>query len=102
VLTVLELPPGSEGALPPPLKTTSLNLSTTGLLVRASELPIATRVRIELELEPGEPLVVTGVIVREVSDEKGICLDELARGDQNRLSRYVTEKQRAELRMARA
>jgi PilZ domain len=103
VVTMLAPPPGAEGAPPAPLSTTSLNLSTTGLLVRAAELPLGARVRVELELEPGEPaLVVTGLIVREVRDEKGICIEELARPDQNRLSRYITEKQRAELRMARA
>jgi len=39
--------------------------------------------------------------VREVGDEKGICIDEISRADQNRLNRYVTEKQRAELRLNR-
>jgi hypothetical protein len=103
VVTVLALPPGAEGSLPGPLKTSSLNLSTTGLLVRAAEVATGTRVRVELEMEPGEPpLVVTGRVVREVGDERGICIDEISRPDQNRLSRYVTEKQRAELRMARA
>jgi hypothetical protein len=103
VVTVLALPPGAEGALPGPLKTSSLNLSTTGLLVRAGEVATGTRVRVELEMEPGEPpLVVTGRVVREVGEERGICIDEISRPDQNRLSRYITEKQRAELRMARA
>jgi PilZ domain len=103
VVTTLELPPGAEGGVPAPLKTSSLNLSTTGLLVRAGELATGTRVRVELEMEPGEPpLVVTGHVVREVGEERGICIDEISRPDQNRLSRYITEKQRAELRMARA
>jgi PilZ domain len=103
VVTVLALPPGAEGTPPAPLKTTSLNVSTTGVLVRAAELALGTRVRVELELEPGEPpLVVTGLVVREVGDERGIRIDEISRPDQNRLSRYITEKQRAELRMARA
>jgi PilZ domain len=103
VVTVLALPPGADGVPPAQLKTTSLNISSTGLLVRAGELPIGAQVRVELELETGEPpLVVTGRVVREVGDECGICTDEISRPDQNRLSRYITEKQRAELRMARA
>jgi hypothetical protein len=103
LVTVLALPPGTEGTPPAPLKTTSLNVSTTGLLVRAPELVLGTRVRVELEIEPGEPpLVVAGQVVREVRDERGIFIDEISRPDQNRLSRYVTDKQRAELRMARA
>jgi hypothetical protein len=103
VVTVLALPPGAEGEPPGPLNTSSLNLSTTGLLVRARELATGTRVRVELAMEPGEPpLVVTGTVVREVGEERGICFDELSRPDQNRLSRYITEKQRTELRLARA
>jgi hypothetical protein len=103
VVTVLALPPGAEGQPPGPLNTSSLNLSTTGLLVRAGELATGTQVRVELEMEPGEPpLVVTGKVVREVGEERGICFDEISRPDQNRLSRYITEKQRAELRLARA
>jgi hypothetical protein len=107
VLTVLSLPPAEDGparAIPAPVTTTSLNVSTTGVLVRdPAELPMGTRVRIELELDAGEPpLALTGRIVREVKDEKGICIDDISRPDQNRLNRYVTEKQRAELRMSRS
>jgi PilZ domain len=105
VLTVLELPPGDAPAAPPParLETTSLNVSTTGMLVRdTAALPVGTAVRVELRLDPVEPpLTVTGRIVREVSNEKGICIDDISRADQDRLSRYITERQRAELRMSR-
>ena len=105
VVTVLAMPPSGNGAPPAappaPLRTTSLNVSTTGVLVRA-ELPMGTAVRVELELQTGEPpLVVSGRIVREERDEKGIHIDEISRLDQNRLSRFITEKQRAELRMNR-
>ena len=105
VVTVLALPPSGDGPAPAapsgPLKTTSLNLSTTGVLVRA-ELPMGTQVRVELDLEPAEPpVVLTGRIVREERDEKGVCIDDISRLDQNRLNRFITEKQRAELRMSR-
>jgi hypothetical protein len=105
VVTVLAPPPTGEGPAPvlptEPLKTTSLNVSSTGILVR-SELPMGTTVRVELELEPSEPpLVVTGRIVREVRDEKGVHIDDISAPDQNRLSRFINEKQRAELRMSR-
>jgi hypothetical protein len=103
VITVVALPPGAEGSPPAPIRTTSLNVSTTGVLVRAPELALGSRVRVELELETGEPpIVLAGMVVREVGDERGICADDISRLDQNRLSRYVTDKQRAELRMARA
>jgi PilZ domain len=105
VVTVLAMPPAGDGpalATPSaPLKTTSLNVSTTGVLVRA-ELPMGTQVRVELELEAAEsPVVLTGRIVREERDEKGVCIEEISRVDQNRLNRFITEKQRAELRMSR-
>ena len=106
VVTVLAMPPAGDGpalTLPAePIKTTSLNLSTTGVLVRC-DLPMGTQVRVELELEPSEPpVVITGRIVREVRDEKGVHTDDISRLDQNRLNRYITEKQRAELRMSRS
>ena len=105
VVTVLALPPAGDGVPPAaptaPLETTSLNVSTTGVLVRA-ELPLGTQVRVELALEAAEPpLVLTGRIVREERDERGICIEDISRPDQNRLNRFITEKQRAELRMNR-
>lgn len=105
VVTVLAMPTAgdSPAAAAPsaPLKTTSLNVSTTGVLVRA-ELPMGAQVRVELELEPAEaPVVLTGRIVREERDEKGIRIEDISRLDQNRLNRFITDKQRAELRMSR-
>ncbi len=105
VVTVLAMPPAGDGpaaAAPSgPVKTTSLNVSTTGVLLRA-ELPMGTQLRVELELEPGEPpVVLTGRIVREERDEKGVCIEDISPADQNRLNRFITEKQRAELRMSR-
>ena len=65
-------------------------------------LPLGTQVRVEIDLEHGaDPVVLTGEIVRAVNDEKGVRIDEMSRADQQRLSRYITEKQRAELRMGR-
>jgi hypothetical protein len=106
VVTVLAMPPAGDGppsTLPSaPITTTSLNLSTTGVLVRA-ELPMGTQVRVELELEPATPpVVIVGRIVREERDEKGVHIDDISAPDQNRLSRFITEKQRAELRMSRS
>jgi hypothetical protein len=106
VITVVSVPPGEDPAPAPPaeaLKSTSLNVSTTGLLLRdPAGLPIGTQLRVELELEPGgPPVALTGHIVREVKDEKGLLIDEISRPDQNRLSRYITERQRAELRTSR-
>ena len=104
VVTVLALPPGFDKPKPDgPVTTTSLNVSTTGVLVRDPlELPLGTKVRVALDLEHGaEPVVLTGEVVRAVNDEKGVRIDDMSRADQQRLSRYITEKQRAELRMGR-
>jgi len=105
VVTVLAMPPAGDGVpprpAPAPLTTLTLNVSISGVLVRA-ELPIGTTVQIELELEPGAaPIELTGRIVREDRDEKGVQIDEIARADQDRLSRFIADKQRAELRMSR-
>lgn len=107
VVTVLAVPAlvgGEEPAPAPPpgpISTTSLNVSSTGVLFRdPGELPLGTRVRLDLDIEPGQPpMVVTGTIVRAYNDEKGVHTEEISRLDQNRLGRYITEKQRAELRM---
>ena len=66
-------------------------------------LDLGAAVRVELALDDdGGPLAVTGRIVREgQQDEKGVHIDEISRADQNRLTRYITERQRAELRIAR-
>ena len=85
------------------VQTTSLNVSSTGILVRdPGSAPIGSRVRVELELFPGEPpVVIAGSIVREHDNEKGVHTEEISREDATRLDRFITEKQRAELRMAR-
>jgi PilZ domain-containing protein len=108
-LTVLALPALIGDEVPADLgqgqcaKTTSLNVSSTGILVRdPGSAPIGSRVRVELELFPGEPpVMITGSIVREDDHEKGVHTEEISREDANRLDRFINEKQRAELRMAR-
>jgi hypothetical protein len=85
-------------------ETTTLNLSGTGLLLRDPlELPIGTHVRVHLGIDDGgAPLAVTGRVVREAGgDQKGICIEEISAADQIRLTRFITERQRAELRIAR-
>lgn len=84
--------------------TSTLNLSVTGLLVKDPlKLELGTPVRVELTVDDGDgPLAVGGRIVREGgADEKGIIIDDISRADQNRLTRMLTERQRAELRIAR-
>jgi hypothetical protein len=110
VLTVLAVPALVGGEAEPAVRvgervqTTGLNVSTTGMLVRDPvAVPIGARVRVELELVAGEPpLIVTGTVVREQGTEKGVRTEEISREDQVRLGRFITDKQRAELRMTRS
>ncbi len=85
-------------------ETTTLNLSVTGMLVKDPlGLEIGTTVEVALEIDDdGGPLLAVGTIVREGGrDEKGIHISDVSRVDQNRLMRFVTERQRAELRIAK-
>ena len=112
VVTVLAVPAlavadADAPVTPPPalpVRTTSLNVSSTGLLVvDDGALPLGARVRIELALAAGEPaVVVVGTVVREQGHEKGVHTEEISPDDQHRLGRFINEKQRAELRMTRS
>jgi hypothetical protein len=85
------------------VSTTTVNVSTLGLLVcDPLDLPIGTVVRVEVELEAGgPPLVVAGRLVREADPgEKGLHFGEITREGQQRLARFIAERQRAEMRMA--
>jgi PilZ domain len=84
--------------------TTTLNVSGGGVLVKDLwNLPLGTDVRIELEAEAGQPPIrALGRVVREAGKgEKGIRIDDIGRDDEERLIRYVRDRERAALRMTR-
>jgi hypothetical protein len=84
--------------------TTTVNVSGSGVLIKDKwRLPLGIDVRIELQLEPGgEPLRALGRVVRFSSEEeKGIRIEDMSRGDEDRLIKFIRERERAELRMAR-
>jgi c-di-GMP-binding flagellar brake protein YcgR len=84
--------------------TNTLNVSGGGVLVKDLwRLPLGLDVRIELEAEPGKPPIrALGRVVREAArDEKGIRIDDISRDDEERLVRFVRERERAALRMER-
>ena len=57
--------------------------------------------RLRLHLD-GAPITAGGVVMRETADgAKGIALTDLPDGDRERLIRFVTERQRAALRLRR-
>jgi hypothetical protein len=79
-------------------------VSGSGVLIKDKwRLPLGIDVRIEVHLEPGgEPLRALGRVVRYSSDEeKGIRIEDMSRNDEDRLIKFIRERERAELRMAR-
>jgi PilZ domain-containing protein len=86
-----------------PFETVSVNVSVGGVLVKdRCHVPLGTDVRVEIEVAPGEPVRCLGRVVRDAGpDLKGIRIDDMGREDEERLMRFVRERERAELRMAR-
>jgi c-di-GMP-binding flagellar brake protein YcgR len=85
-------------------ETTTLNVSGSGVLVKDKwRLPLGVDVRLEITLEAGaEPVRALGRIVRFSSEEeKGIRIDDMSRTDEDRLIKFIRERERAELRLAR-
>jgi c-di-GMP-binding flagellar brake protein YcgR len=84
--------------------TNTLNVSGRGVLVQDPwRLPLGLDVRIELEITPGEPPIrALGRVVREAAaDKKGIRIDDMGRVDEDRLIRFIRERERTALRMGR-
>jgi c-di-GMP-binding flagellar brake protein YcgR len=85
-------------------ETTTVNVSGNGVLIKDKwRLPMGIDVRIELMLEPGgEPMRALGRVVRYSSEhEKGIRIESIASADEDRLIKFIRERERAELRIAR-
>jgi hypothetical protein len=85
-------------------ETTTVNVSGNGVLIKDKwRLPMGIDVRIELMLEPGgEPMRALGRVVRYSSDvEKGIRIESIAATDEDRLIKFIRERERAALRIAR-
>jgi c-di-GMP-binding flagellar brake protein YcgR len=83
--------------------TVTLNLSGGGVLLRDPwHLPLGLDVRLALVLPESEaPVGALGRVVREVAaDQKGVRIDDMGRDDEERLVRFVRERERAALKMA--
>jgi hypothetical protein len=85
-------------------ETATLDISGGG--VRIADpwgLPLGLEVRVELFLPDGEPVRALGRIVRAAADdEKGISIDDLPRPDEDRLIRFIRERERQAMRAARS
>ena len=85
-------------------ESVTLNLSGGGVLLKDHwRLPLGVDVQLELIVEPdGAPVRALGRVVREAArGEKGVRIDSIARADEERLLRFVRERERAEMRAAR-
>ena len=85
-------------------ETTTINVSGSGVLVRDKwRMPLGVDVRLEITLEQGaEPIRALGRVVRFSSEEeKGIRIEDMSRTDEDRLIKFIRERERAELRLAR-
>ena len=85
-------------------ETSTLNLSGGGVLIRDLwRLPLGVDARVEIVLDPAQPPIrALARVVRDAGpDRKGLRFDDIEPQDSERLMRYVRERERAELRMAR-
>jgi PilZ domain len=85
-------------------ETTTLDLSISGMRVTDKfNLPLGIDVRIELKLPDGPPLSALGRVVRVGSeeDQKGIRFDSVSRADEDRLMRYIRDREVKALRASR-
>ena len=85
-------------------QTQTLNLSGGGVLINDPwRLPLGVDARVEITIEPSQPPVrALARVVRDAGPERrGLRFDDIEPQDSERLMRYVRERERAELRMAR-
>jgi c-di-GMP-binding flagellar brake protein YcgR len=86
-------------------KTTTLNVSGGGVLVSDPwRMRLGLDVRIEIEPTPDGPRIsALGRVVRDAAvDQKGIRIDSISREDEDRLIKFVRERERAALRTERS
>jgi hypothetical protein len=84
--------------------TTTLDLSGSGMRIADKfHLPLGIDVRITLQLPDGPPMSALGRVVRVGSDEdqKGIRFDSVSRADEDRLMRYIRDREVKALRASR-
>jgi hypothetical protein len=86
-------------------ETTTLDVSGSGMRITDKwHLPLGLDVRVELKLPDGPPLSMLGRVVRlgAAEDEKGIRFDSVARADEDRLMRYIRDREVQALRASRS
>jgi hypothetical protein len=85
-------------------ETSTLDVSGSGMRIQDKfNLPLGIDVRIVLQMPDGPPLSALGRVVRVGSeaDQKGIRFDSVSRADEDRLMRYIREREVKALRASR-
>ena len=84
------------------LETNSHDLSAGGMLIADPiEIPAETVIDIQVKLEGGAVVKAVGRVIRNTGDKKtAVQIVEISQSDRQQLMRYITERQRAALRVA--
>lgn len=85
-------------------RTSTLDLSRTGLrIVQPFLLAVGAQLRLDVELAPDSaPVSVLGRVCRDVGEGgKGVAIEEISPGGEDRLAAFITERQRLALRLTR-
>jgi c-di-GMP-binding flagellar brake protein YcgR len=89
-----------------PLGGETVTMDISGSGVRISDpwsLPLGLDVRVELHLPAGPPVTALGRVVRAAAEnEKGIAIEGLGRADEDRLIRFIRERERQAMKTARS
>jgi c-di-GMP-binding flagellar brake protein YcgR len=87
---------------PRTLETSSHDLSAGGMLIADPiEIPAETVLDIQIKLEGGAFVSAVGRVIRNTGDKKtAVQIVEISQSDRQQLMRYITERQRAALRVA--
>jgi hypothetical protein len=87
---------------PRTLETSSHDLSGGGMLIADPlQIPADTELDIQIKIGTGEPVRVVGKVIRNTGDKRtAVKILEIAPADRQELMRYITERQRAALRVA--
>jgi c-di-GMP-binding flagellar brake protein YcgR len=87
---------------PRTLETNSHDLSAGGMLIADPiEIPAETVIDIQIKIEGGATVSAVGKVIRNTGDKKtAVQIVEISQSDRQQLMRYITERQRAALRVA--
>ena len=85
-------------------ETVTIDVSGSGIqIIDKWRLPLGLDVRVELQLPEGEPVRSLGRVVRQGAEEdhKGVRLDGIGRQDEDRLMRFIRDREVQALRQSR-